>query len=211
MARLLPFLCLLTLAVSCSDRAASLPKLQQLGADLELTLPSGRKAHFSELKGKVLLVAQYYCQCPMGCSSVADGMRRIRTVVPPLVSAESAKNLHLLSIAIDPADTPKRLGEFTKEAYEVKDGESSWWFATGDQTQLRDFLTQQVGFTEVIEKTAAEQTSPQDKFQHDLRIALVDQKGVVRGFYNPASAANQEELKQILAVLADDVIALLEN
>jgi protein SCO1 len=191
--------------VGCQDRAASLPKLQQVG-DVQLILPSGRNAQFSELRGKVIMVAHYYSQCPMGCSTVAESMGRVHTVL-----AKHLKKMHFVSVAIDPADTPTRLGDFAKEAYKLSDGEESWWFATGEQAKLRDFLNQSVGFTPVREKPVEEQSSPQDKFEHDLRIALIDQEGCVRGFYHPASAKTQEETLRILGLLAEDALALLQK
>jgi cytochrome oxidase Cu insertion factor (SCO1/SenC/PrrC family) len=155
-----------------SDRP---PFLTQLRDDLSLTERSGKEVKLSQLAGKVLLVAHFYSTCPSGCSVIVDEMKTLYDKY-----SASYPELHMLSVAIDPGDTPERLAEAAK-AHEIT--AENWWFVTGDQPTLRAYLNQKMKFLPVVEKPVAQRTSPVDKYTHDMRIALIDREGHLRGMY----------------------------
>lgn len=142
----------------------------------ELQERSGKTVSFTDLRGKVLLLAHVYTTCPVGCSDIVSQMKDI-------YDEFAAKNpdLQFVSFAIDPGDTPARLKQYADANDITKD---NWWFVNGDQKVIRAFLTNDVKFIRVIEKPVAEQTSAVDKYMHDMRIALVDDQGRLRGMYD---------------------------
>lgn len=155
----------------------------KLERDLELTEKSGKAVKLSELKGKVILASHFYSTCPMGCAVLAEKMKLLRDEF-----GKKYPEFQLLSFAIDPEDTPEKLASFAKESYEVAKEDSSWWFVNGDQNLIRNYLTLQFKFFPLKEKPAEKRTSPVDKYEHDMRVALVDRQANVRGMYNVMSA-----------------------
>jgi protein SCO1 len=172
---------------------------------LSLQDKSGQKVTLSQLRGKVVVAAHYYSTCPMGCAVLAGEMHALfRT------HRDLHPELQIVSFAIDPADTPERLAAFAKEAYEVERQDSRWWFVNGEQDAIRRCLVTDFKFNPVREKAAAEQTSPVDKYAHDMRIALLDREMQLRGLYN-VMAAEPGQAKAEIARLNEDLIWLLED
>ena len=151
------------------------PYLTQIRDDLDLVERSGEKVKLSQLSGKIILAAHFYSTCPSGCSVLIDEMKGIYDQYAP-----THPNLQFISFAIDPGDTPERLKE-AAEGYGVKG--QNWWFVNGDQPTIRTFLTHKMKFYKLEEKPKEQQTSPIDKYNHDMRIALIDGEGHLRGMY----------------------------
>ena len=151
------------------------PFITQLKDDLELTERSGKAVKLSDLRGKVILAAHFYSTCPSGCSMIIDEMKGLYDQF-----AAKYPQLQFISFAIDPGDTPERMKE-AAEGYGVT-GEN-WWFVNGDQARIRTYLNLKMKFYKLEEKPEAQRTSPVDKYNHDMRVALVDADGHLRGMY----------------------------
>jgi protein SCO1 len=176
--------------------------LTQIRKDLDLVERSGKAVKFSELDGKVILGAHFYSTCPSGCSVLVEEMKAIYDELGPKHPA-----LHFISFAIDPEDTPQRMKE-AAEGHEIT-GEN-WWFVNGNQDAMRTWLNFVVKFIALKEKPVEKRTSPVDKYEHDMRLVLIDHRSHVRGMYevmNPDPefrAIHKEKLKKDLAyVLAE--------
>lgn len=141
-----------------------------------LTERSGKQVRLGDLKGKVMVFAHVYTSCPVGCSQIVAEMKDIYDEFAP-----KHAGLQFVSFAIDPADNPERLKAYADANDIVKD---DWWFVNGDQKMIRVFLTNVVKFFAVKEKPKDQQTSEVDKFDHDMRIALIDHAGHLRGMYD---------------------------
>jgi protein SCO1 len=174
-------------------------------SNLSLHDKSGRQVNLLDLRGKVVVAAHYYSTCPMGCAVLAEKMQVI-------FKAYEAQHLELqmLSFAIDPEDTPERLAAFAKDGFEIDKDNTRWWFVNGDQQALRSCLEKDFQFNPVREKPPAEQTSPVDKYAHDMRIAVLDTQLRLRGLYN-VMAAEPAVAKNETSRLVKDVQWLLED
>lgn len=156
------------------DRPAYLTRLER---DLDgLQERSGKAVKLSDAKGKVMVLAHVYTTCPVGCSQIVAEMKDLYDEFVP-----KHGGLHFVSFAIDPNDGPERL-KFFAEANGIT--QDNWWFVNGDQAKMRNYLSRVVKFYEVAEKPKAKQTSELDKYEHDMRIALVDHEGHLRGMYD---------------------------
>jgi cytochrome oxidase Cu insertion factor (SCO1/SenC/PrrC family) len=156
------------------DRPAYITRLEK---DLDgLTERSGKQVRLGELKGKVMVFAHVYTSCPVGCSQIVAEMKDIYDEFAP-----KHAGLQFVSFAIDPGDNAERLKAYADANDIVKD---NWWFVNGDQTKIRTYLTHVVKFFAVKEKPKEQQTSEVDKFEHDMRIALIDHAGHLRGMYD---------------------------
>ena len=113
--------------ISTQDKEKQLPKLARLEKDLELTESSGQQVHLADLKGKVLLAAYLYVDCPMGCSTVVSMMDELHD------KFGNDPGLHFVSFAFDPKDTPAKLAAFAKD-HGIK--AENWWFLSGSQEAM---------------------------------------------------------------------------
>lgn len=178
-----------------------LPMVSHLENNLALKERSGKTVELKDLKGKVLVACWVYTHCPRGCPGVVGEMLRLHK------DLGADPNLHFLSFSVDPADTPESMRTFT-EHFNIKG--DNWWFLTGPKEEVRPYMTHYFRFNDVQEVPEAERMSPDDKFVHDMRVALVDSAGNVRGLYDigspdPASAKFfQEKIRQDIKYLLDE-------
>lgn len=153
-----------------------LPVLTVIDGDLAATERSGKSVRFSDLRGKVVVAAYLYTQCPHGCAAVTAQLQKLHA------DFASHPRLHLLSVALQPErDTPAQLRAYAEAVGARPD--SPWWFITGDRQQLWDFMTREVGLAPAKPIPEEERLTPDDTDEHDLRITLIDDRGRVRGYY----------------------------
>ncbi len=152
--------------------------LSRLEKNLVLTERSGKTVELKNVKGKVLVACWVYTHCPRGCPGVVGEMLRLYKEVG------SNPALHFLSFSVDPDDKPEQMREFT-DKFNIKG--DNWWFVNGNRNELRVYMTRYFGFQDVKDVPESERLSPDDKFLHDMKVALVDQAGQVRGLYDIGS------------------------
>ncbi len=151
------------------------PYLGRLEKDLALTERSGKEVHLAQLKGKIIVAGYVYTQCPRGCAAVVQKMKELYD------EFGSDPNIQFLSFTVDPEDTPAVLTEFAGRFQITKD---NWWFVTGPKDQVRNYLTFQFKFAGVQEIPEKDRLSPADKYLHDMKVALIDHEGHLRGHYD---------------------------
>lgn len=181
-------------------KAQRLPYLTRLEKDLEAVNSTGQTVRLSQLDGKVFLIAYVYTTCPRGCAEVVDKMRAMQK------KFGDDPRFHLVSVSLNPAhDTPEQLTNF-REAHGLTS--PNWWFLTGDQEALRYFMTKQAGLRPVTDIPEKDRLSPEDRFDHDTRVALVDAQSHVREYYDvtaPDPGINQ----LIMTKLETDIASVL--
>lgn len=177
-----------------------LPYLARLDKDLDAIEASGRKVKLSELDGKVYIVAYVYTTCPRGCAGIVDTMRVLQQ------KFAGHPKFHLVSVTLDPEyDTPEQLTRFT-EAHNID--RSNWWFITGDPEALRYYMTNVYLFKPVREIPPAERLSPEDRWDHELRITLIDADRHIRETYK-LDEPDPGIQKLVMAKLEKDIADLL--
>lgn len=177
-----------------------LPYIGKLDKDLDALEASGRKLKLSELDGKVYIVAYVYTTCPRGCAGIVDTMRTFQQ------RFSNHPKFHLVSVTLDPEhDTPEQLTRFI-EAQELD--RSNWWFVTGDPEALRFYMTKVYQFKPVREIPAAERLSPEDRWDHELRITLIDANRHIRETYK-LDEPDPGIQKLVMAKLEKDIADVL--
>ena len=148
------------------------PILGRLEKDLDLTERSGKSVHLADLKGKVLVISWVFTRCPRGCAAVIAKLKKLQ--------AEFANEpgLQFVSFTLDADDTPEMMKKFAS-GLGIKD-DANWWFVNGEKDAVRKFMTSQVQFRPVQDMPEADRLSPDDKYIHDLRVAVIDHLGHVR-------------------------------
>ena len=154
------------------------PILGRLEKDLELTERSGKTVHLNDLRGKIIIAGYVYTRCPRGCAVVVSKMKKLYDELA------NEPGVQFLSFTVDPDDTPQILTEFATRFGITKD---NWWFVNGPKDQVRNYLTFQFKFAGVKDVPVAERFNPEDKFIHDMKVAIVDHKGNIRGHYDIAN------------------------
>jgi cytochrome oxidase Cu insertion factor (SCO1/SenC/PrrC family) len=154
------------------------PYLGRLEKDLILTERSGKTVQLSQLKGKFIVAGYVYTRCPRGCAVVVSKMKKLYE------EFGQDPRVQFLSFTVDPDDTPEILSDFATR-FGIKG--DNWWFVNGPKAEVRNYLTFQFKFAGVKEIPEAERMSPDDKYMHDMKVAIVDDKGHLRGHYDIAN------------------------
>lgn len=177
------------------------PFLSKVETDLAVTDRSGKEVRLAELKGKIILISYVFTRCPRSCPGVISKMRDFYNEVG------KEPGVHFLSFSVDPEDTPKMLDDFASK-FQV--AQPNWWFVTGPKDEVRDFMTFKVKFHAVQDTPEKDRITPDDKYTHDMRVALVDHFGNVRqlydiGSFDPEQAAfwNEKIRKDIKYLLEE--------
>ena len=155
------------------DKVDRPPVIGRLEKDLELTERSGKTVHLADLKGKVLVISWVFTRCPRGCAAVIAKLKKLHG------EFANESGLQFVSFTLDAEDTPEMMKKFATTLGIADD--ANWWFVNGEKETVRKFMTSQVQFRPVQEMPEADRLSPDDKYIHDLRVAVIDHLGHVRG------------------------------
>lgn len=156
-----------------SERPAFKGKLEK---DLTALNRTGREVTLGSLRGKVWVAGYLFTDCPKQCIGVARKMAELQE------RFGQNERFHLVSFSVNPAgDTPGKMNAFVK-AHGID--AANWWFLTGDEKTIRDYMVSYFRFYPVTENTDPVTIATQGAFQHDPRLALVDGLGNIRGYYD---------------------------
>ncbi|HWL51838.1 MAG TPA: SCO family protein [Chthoniobacteraceae bacterium] len=152
---------------------------------------SGQQVTLDSMRGKVWIADFVFTNCPDICPLLNS---RIVGIQKELLA--SGENVAIVSFSVDPAnDTPEVLRGYADHL----GADPRWLFMTGDKAQLQKIAME--GF--LMAFSNEEGMAPAD-VSHSSKIALVDQNGIVRRFYEGVS---RDESAKIVA----DVKTLLEE
>lgn len=155
----------------------ALPVYSVIQHDLEATERSGQPVHFSDLRGKVMTCAYIYTVCPHGCAAVIGQMKKLHDAFG------TRSDFHQVSISVIPErDTASFLSTYA-QGLGLADSDP-WWFLSGQQKPLWDFMTNELKLEPAKAIPEDERVNPLDLFEHDLRIVLIDRQSRVRGYYS---------------------------
>lgn len=165
--------------------------------DLQATNRDGSAVSLSQLEGKVWVAAYQHTGSAAGCLEQAAAMKDLHR------RHGGRGDFHLVSISLDPAaDTPEKRDAWVK-AHGID--APNWWFLAGEEERIRAYMIRYFKFVGVRENTDPAVIATEGRFRHDLRLALVDGRANVRGYYdvtNPRTgAADRERLERDIAYL----------
>lgn len=147
------------------------PVLRQLPA-FSLVNAEGQPFGSEQLHGHVYVANFFFIRCPSVCPTLMKGMatlqRRFRD--------EGLDAIRLVSISVDPADTPQRLRE-ALPAYGVDP--SRWLLLTGPPDRIRSLAVD--GFQVALGQPAGDGIVD---IAHAAKLLLVDAGGALRGVYD---------------------------
>ncbi len=138
-----------------------------------LTNQDSRPFGSEELRGKIWIADFIYTTCPGPCPMISTRMGELEK---PLKNSD----VQLVSFTVDPEkDTPKVLRGYAENLHADA---RRWNFLTGDRTAIYALVRD--GFKLGVSDGSEEAGQP----VHSSRVALVDRRGAIRGYYDATEA-----------------------
>ena len=157
-----------------------------------LTERSGKEISNADLDGKIWIASFQYSRCKY-CPSVAATMAKLQREL----KLKERDDLRFVTFTIDPDhDTPD---ELKKYADRFDADPTKWLFLHGKEKYLH--LLARRGFQFALNKTA--NPDPGLRFDHSLKLVLVDGTGQIRGTFDGMAAQPDESLHVSDKDLAD--------
>jgi protein SCO1/2 len=152
-----------------------LPRLRTMPAYL-LTSQDGKPLGDAELRGRMVLLSFSYTRCGDGCAELNRRLQDVRAGLE--TSGVLGAQLTFATISLDPSyDTPETL-----RAYAAQTGidTNRWSFLTGAPEEIKGLVGGELGV--YYEKPDAD-----GRMQHDQRVLLIDEQGILRARYELGS------------------------
>jgi protein SCO1/2 len=166
---------LLALWFALAQPVKVLPRLRTMPAYL-LTNQDGQPMGDAELRGRMVLLSFSYTRCGDGCAELNRRLQDMRAALA--TSGVLGAQLTFATISLDPAhDTPAVLRGY---AAQTGANPTSWSFLTGAPDEIKGLAGGELGI--YYEKPAAD-----GRMQHDQRVLLIDEKGILRARYELGS------------------------
>jgi protein SCO1/2 len=189
MSRVFNISCLLSPAIGALLSAAACAQTQtpaktivsQVGIDQKLDARLPLSLSFRDEHGKTVALGDYfkdkpvvltlvYYRCPMLCNQVLSGLLKSSQAVP----LEMGKDYEVLSVSIDPKETPDMAGAKKKQytaRYHREGAEQGWHFLTGSEAHIAQ-LASAVGYRYQYDAAS-------DQFAHGSGIIVLTPDGRV--------------------------------
>jgi protein SCO1/2 len=201
MRRPLLVLCLVLLTVVACWAWARIwrpaPVLPEYGevADFTLTNQDGQGVSRADLAGKVWVAGFAFTRCTGPCPQVTATMARLQAELA------NQPDFRLVSFSVDPDhDTPEVLQKY---AHGFRADPQRWSFLTGPRDDVYS----------LVEKSfkLGVQQAPGREVTHSTRLALVDRKGRIRGYFEGRQLDDEGQPTQSLPELKQAIAALLQE
>jgi protein SCO1 len=141
-----------------------------------------------DLIGTYWIANFIFTNCGGTCPVMTFHMRELQNSIPPELP------VRFVSISVDPErDTPDVLRAYAEE---WRADTTRWYFLTGDQEEIYS-LTRR-GFLLGLSPDGGSLIEP---IMHSQRFVLVDQEGLIRGYYEGFDDADIDQLKEDLFYL----------
>lgn len=153
--------------------------------DLELVNQTGEQVRFSDIKGKVTVVAEFFAVCPH--CAIRNGLE-----LGDLYNHfKDNPDFRIVCISVDP-ETDK-LPQLEAYAEQLNADPKNWWFAAAaDKKVTHEFLEQELKFFKIMERRDPIDIASQGLYQHDLGFLLIDRDFNVVGKWPLAEARSEE-------------------
>lgn len=170
--------------------------------DFALTERGGKIIRKSDLEGKVWIASFIFTRCTEHCPQVTSTVARLQSELA------GEPNVRFVTFTVDPArDNPDELKHY---ATTFRADAERWLFLTGQEPDIRRLLVESFKVPVTRNENA---TKVSQEYDHSTRLAVVDKRGNVRGYFqgmaNPERQESAAELEADLARLKEKVKALL--
>jgi len=162
----------------------------------------GRTVTDKDLRGKVWVASFVFTRCTGSCPQVAATLAKLQADV------KDAPDVMLVTFTIDPErDT---LVDLKAYAERYRADPERWLFLTGPQAVVHTLASD--GFK--LHAMKSRSPKPGDEFDHASKVAVVDRRGVIRGYFEGMASPREggaEEYAASQAKLRETVAALVKE
>lgn len=174
--------------------------------DLTAQNQIGKEVKLSELKGKVILLCEFFAVCPH--CAMRNGAE-LRGVVEAF---GNDPNFHIVCVSIDPqTDNITKLNEYaTTLNADVK----NWWFLRAkDNATAHEYMEKTMKFIKVVERINPLEIESNGRYAHDLSFALINPDFKVVGKWNLAGmrSENHEKYEEMKKEMMERIKKELEK
>lgn len=156
-----------------------------------LTERSGRAVSRADLLGSVWVAHLFFSSCSTDCQAVTAVMQGLQERLRPLAEVK------LVSFTCDPGtDDPAALQRFAEA---LQADPERWWFLTGERKPLFDTI--RFSFLLPSARNSRERAHLLAGPLHSDRLAVVDRRGVVRGYFDALEPVEMERLVEAIQTL----------
>jgi protein SCO1/2 len=142
--------------------------------DFALTERNGQTIHKSDLLGKVWVASFVFTRCTGPCPQVTTTMARLQNDLP------AGDDVRLVTFTVDPEHD--RADVLNRYADNWRADPKRWLFLTGKEEDIYRLLRE--GFHVPVEQNAGDERRPGNEVMHSPRLAVVDRRGHIRGYFN---------------------------
>ncbi|MDX1681088.1 MAG: SCO family protein [Akkermansiaceae bacterium] len=161
----------------------------ELEKDLKATNQLGEEVSLFDLRGKVVLVANFFAVCPMCAQRNGEELYKIYEAF------RDDPDFHVVCISVDPENDDVAKLKSYGEALNADP--SNWWFLNaGSEEDTHRYLEQELKFFKIEERTDPLDIEANGRFAHDLGFILLNRDLDVVGKW-PLSYARTPEAKVI--------------
>jgi cytochrome oxidase Cu insertion factor (SCO1/SenC/PrrC family) len=134
--------------------------------DLAAINQDGTPVQISELRGKVWVVAEFFAVCPLCARRNAADLKTLYE------RYGDNPDFHIVCVSVDPEqDKVEKLKEYA-EAFGAKS--SNWWFLTGEREVIHRYLTDELKFLAVQERSDPDEIAAEGRYRHDMGLIVVN-------------------------------------
>jgi cytochrome oxidase Cu insertion factor (SCO1/SenC/PrrC family) len=155
-------------------------------AKFSLVNQSGQIVTRKDLEGKVWVAGFIFTRCAGPCTRITGSMARLQKELP------AREGIALVSFTVDPQyDKPRVLKDYAER---FGADPRHWMFLTGDKKTVYGLI--RGSFKLGVEETTSSQRKPGSEVTHSTRLALVDRRGHIRGYFD---GTEEDQLKKLRA------------
>lgn len=170
---------------------------KQITENLSGLNQDGAEVSLNDLKGKVVVFAQFYSRCHMCLSHNRKIMMELHEEL------KANPKVHFVTVTVDPEfDTPEKLKAMA-ESWQA-DSTSWWMLNVPNKAVLAKFCREQLWYVDFADNEDAKGDA--DAINHDMGIAVIDGTGMLRAkldLYTPLAQEKLEEYQIKKAQLMD--------
>lgn len=157
--------------------------------NLEGINQDGDEVSLFDLRGKVVLFAQFFAVCPHCAVRNGTEMRAIYD------QFRDHPDFHVVCVTVDPKeDDQEKLADY---ASALGADTSNWWFINaGDEKATHEYLEKELGYFGIRERTDPLDIEANGRFAHDLGLLVVNRDLEVIGKWPLADARTPEALER---------------
>jgi cytochrome oxidase Cu insertion factor (SCO1/SenC/PrrC family) len=161
-------------------------------ADFVLRDQNGKKFSLQKLRGKVWVASFVFTRCAGPCPRISGSLARLQH------DLGGENDVELVTFTVDPEhDTPKVLKE---HAGHYGADARRWHWLTGKPSRVYRLIRS--SFHLGVEPARGKDRTPGNEVTHSTRLALVDGRGHVRGYFDGTSEADVKTLAERARTLA---------